>query len=71
MRNKKNKISGPLTTQELEKADTCLIRRAQTGVDLESKEAHQLGLTVLKNISLGLRREYLENNQFSFQGIPF
>ena len=40
-----NKISGPLTTQELEKVDTCLIRRAQTGVDLESKEAQQLGLT--------------------------
>ena len=40
-----NKISGPLTTQELEKADTCLIRRAQTGVDLETKEAQQLGLT--------------------------
>ena len=44
-RNKKNKISGPLTTQELEKADTCLIRRSQIGVDLESKEAQQLGLT--------------------------
>ena len=44
-RNKKHKISGPLTTQELEKADTCLIRRSQTGVDLESKEAQQLGLT--------------------------
>ena len=41
-RNKKNKISGPLTTQELEKADTCFIRRSQTGVDLESKEAQQL-----------------------------
>ena len=44
-RNKKNRISGPLTTQELEKADTCFIRRSQTGLDLESKEAQQLGLT--------------------------
>ena len=44
-RNKTNKISDPLTTQELEKADTCFIRRSQTGVNLESKEAQQLGLT--------------------------
>ena len=29
----------------MKKADICLIRRAQTGVDLESKEVQQLGLT--------------------------
>ena len=38
VRNKKSRISSPLTTQELEKADTCSIRRAQTGFDLKVKK---------------------------------
>ena len=43
-RNKDQIISGPLTTEEVEKADKCLIRKAQENIDLHSKESQQLGL---------------------------
>ena len=37
--------SGPLKTEELAEADSCWIRREQNPVNLNSKEAQQLGLT--------------------------
>ena len=37
---------GPLTTEEIENADKKLITKFQRGINLESKEAQELGLTL-------------------------
>ena len=43
-RSGEKRKAGPLTTEEIENADKKLIRNAQEQVNLESKEAQQLGL---------------------------
>ena len=41
--------SGPLATEEVEKANTYLIIKTQEGVDLNSREAQKLGLTLFND----------------------
>ena len=41
--------SGPLATEEVETANNCLIIKTQEGVDLNSREAQKLGLTLFND----------------------
>ena len=41
--------SGPLATEEVEKENNCLIIKTHEGVDLNSREAQKLGLTLFND----------------------